>query len=146
MKEQFVKYLETIGVSGPLLAHVDGIYSVCQQLIPTELEAIFLSDYVQEDGSRWYDFLWFFSPGYALAVPNLRDPDVLDVLATGSGVAQCTITRKAYDLANETSDSRLHVKLRLADGPQLELRASRENCRFLRDIVRQYFLANHGAG
>ena len=63
------EYLDGIGITTNVLKErVKLVYSVASQMCPEEIEDIFVTDYIKEDGTREYESLWFFSDKYCLEV------------------------------------------------------------------------------
>ncbi|MEA1992572.1 MAG: hypothetical protein U9N58_10345, partial [Thermodesulfobacteriota bacterium] len=65
MKKEFIDYLESIGIKGGvLLDRIESIYEFYSEMCPDDIVDIFVTDYIDSDGKREYENLWFFSDRY----------------------------------------------------------------------------------
>ncbi len=58
MKDEFLEYLESIGMTKTLCKRVETIYAFYTEICPDEITDIFITDYIKEDGTREYQNLW----------------------------------------------------------------------------------------
>jgi hypothetical protein len=67
MRETFIKYAQEMGLTPAGLEKVSDILAVASRLLPEELEEIFISQSLEEEGqvTEW-DSLWLFSKNYCL--------------------------------------------------------------------------------
>ncbi len=64
MKQEFVDYLKSIGIkAGSLLDQIESIYEFYLEMCPDEITDIFVTDYIDSEGKREYENLWFFRTG-----------------------------------------------------------------------------------
>jgi len=66
MKEDFVKYLDSIGITNAFRKRIETIYDFLREICPDEITGIFISDYLTHDGEREYENLYFFSEKYIM--------------------------------------------------------------------------------
>lgn len=59
MKTEFKSYLNEIGISGAILERVEEIFKFYNEYLKFEIDEIFVCDYIDADGSRIYESLWF---------------------------------------------------------------------------------------
>ena len=65
------EYLNRMGITTDILKdRVKLAYSVASQMCPEEIEEVFVSDYIKDDGTREYESVWFFSKGYCIEGRN----------------------------------------------------------------------------
>lgn len=78
MKEKFDTYIEIIGIKGEL---IDRIKTICEQykeISTEEITDIFVTDYINKDGSREYENLWLFSDDCCMEANNFITEDSFD--------------------------------------------------------------------
>jgi hypothetical protein len=80
MREEFIKYLESIGITKALQERIETIYECCKELCPDEIMGIFITDYIKEDGSREYENLWFFSEKNCMEAKQFITQDDYDII------------------------------------------------------------------
>jgi len=147
MKEEFKKYLATIGLTAPTaLARVEDAYRVCSHLCPEDIGDIFVEDYVTEDGTRVYEHLEFFSPHFVMDVKNFLSAPDYSVGGMGNGIFALRVRASEYDFQKASDKSRLvmDLALRAAGTPQnvWTFKAARENCDSLWALAIKYFKPN----
>lgn len=140
MREEFKKYLETIRMTDVLSARIQSIYRFYEAVCPEEIGAIFVTDIVNDEGVRQYENLWFFSKTFAMESKVFISQDDFDMMPIKNKVIYWSIRKQNYDFEKAEDGSRLRVFYRSDNDVTGELRASRENCDFLRDIFLQRIL------
>lgn len=146
MKEEFKEYLASIGIGDTLQKRVAQIYQFYQKICPDEIRAIFVTDYLQADGTRVYENLWFFSERYCMEAKQFVTTDDFDIEPMKNKVTYVQIKKQEYDFEKATEKSRFNVIAYLSI-PALgalhgELKASKENCDYLKDILLKYIKPN----
>ena len=142
MKEEFVTYLESIGITNTLRKRIETIYEFYREICPDEITGIFITDYIKGDGEREYQNLWFFSEKYCMEAKQFITADNFDMTLIQKHVLYWTVQKKDYDFKKATEESRLYLRLDLDTGISGELKASGENCDYLRDIFLEYVAPN----
>jgi len=144
MKGEFIEYLKSLGMTEILQQRVSSIYDFFQQVCPEPIIDIFVNDYVKEDGSREYESLWFFSKSYVMSTsPEFATSDKFDMANSRKKVVYWIIEKRDYDFKKATEKSRLNLKYTVCPiEMQCELKASKENCDYLRKIFHTYILSN----
>ena len=143
MKQEFGKYLDTIGITNIHRDRVEAIYRFYQQTCPEEITGIFVTDYVNEDGSREYENLWFFSPSYCMEATRFIHGDDFDLTVLHDQVIRWVIVMKEYDVGKATSKARLNLKVDICDRSiSGELKASNENCDYLMKTLKEHITPN----
>lgn len=142
MKEEFVEYLKSIGLTEPFLTRVETIYAFFDEICPDDIEDIFISDRTRQE-KRIYESVWFFSKKYTMEAKQFtQDVDDFDILPIKGRVAYCNIKKKKYDFAKATQESSALLKVKFDTGLYGNLRASQENCDRLKQIMEKYVLPN----
>lgn len=132
------EYLNRMGITTDILKdRVKLAYSVASQMCPEEIEEVFVSDYIKDDGIREYESVWFFSKGYCIEAHNFITENSIDIVRIKTKRLQ--IELKDYDFKKATEKSRLRVLILLGETLEGEIKAAKENCDVLRDITIKYF-------
>lgn len=139
MKEKFHDYLETIGTTKTARARVQEILTFYERILPEEISDIFVTDFLNEDGVREFENLWMFSDSLVMEAKRFLTTDDFDMLMLPESIPYWQLTKQAYDFVQATDESRFTVTLQISKSSGLmsmggELKASRENCDFLRDL------------
>lgn len=146
MRKEFENYLESIGIKKPLQERIAEIFEFYRGLCPDKITGIFVSDYIKEDGTREYENLWFFSERYNMEAKQFVTKDDFDIMPMKGRIAYCTVEKEEYDFRKATEKSRLNLKF-YVNPPTITtvsgtIKASKENCDYLRDILRKYIQPN----
>ena len=142
MREEFVKYTESIGITKALRERIEAIYQFYRKICPDEITSIFVTDYMKDDGSREYENLWFFSAKYYMEAKLFIAKDDFDITPIQKRINYLTIQKQDYDFEKATEKSRLHLTFRLDTEIIGELKAAKENCDHLKDIILKYVAPN----
>ena len=136
--EQFIKeYLPKVDITTNTLSErVSFLYEVASKMCPEKIERIFIDDYINEDKSRGYESIWFFSKRFILEAHDFETKYELDIVPII--VYRFLIQLKDYDFCEATEESRMRVFITFGEDMTGELKASKENCDILRDIVFTY--------
>ncbi len=145
MKQEFVDYFESIGIKeGVLLDRIESIYEFYLELCPDDIVAIFVTDYIDSEGKRDYENLWFFSDRYVMEAKGFAaGKDNFDMTHIKDRVVHCAIQKQDYDFNKEATDkSRLYLLFKLDTGEIANFKASKENCDALRVILLKHVKPN----
>ena len=147
MNENFIRYLKAIGLVGPLIDRISSVMDTCQQICPETLTDIFVSEYMKEDGTREYENLWFFSEGYCVEAKSFILTISLDCAPWKKMVVNLRVECKDYDFKKATEKSRLNATFAIRAAPPSGLvgilKASKENCDYMKDILNKYLIPNY---
>jgi hypothetical protein len=141
MKEEFANYLKSISMSDILINRVEGVLNFYQSIYPDEVQDIFISEFIKDDGTREYESLWLFSPRLAMEAKEFVTRDDYDAAAL-TDVIHWEIKKKDYDFEQATEQSRLFVSFSTQARVSGDLKGSRENCAFLKNTFLKYIAAN----
>ena len=142
MNEEFISYIQSIGMTKPLISRVDYIFNFFQMVSPEEINDLFVSEYINADGNREFDSLLFFSSYYCMEAKQFIKVDDFDFVAIGNRVIYWNIKKDHYDFQKASEKSRMNLSAIIDQGTVIECKASKENCDILRDIFRKYILEN----
>jgi len=142
MKEDFIRYLNSIDIPVPLRENIQKAYEFYQGICPDEITGIFVTDYVKKDGIREYENLWFFSEKYCMEAKQFVIKDDFDIVSIQKHVYRWRIEKRDYDFKEATDMSRLTLYFVLESQITAGLKASKGNCDYLRDIFIKYIKPN----
>jgi hypothetical protein len=144
MRSEFVSYLKAIGMTDVLVKRVEEVYEFYRSVCPDEITDIFVTDFLKEDGNRDYENLWFFSQGYVMEAKNFVTKDEFDMTPLLKSVFYWLVEKQDYNFLKASEKSRLHIKVNFSVGLGMigGLKASKENCDYLKDIFHKHLLAN----
>lgn len=144
MKPEFNIYLDSIGLSGAPVGKVSEIYHIYNEVLGFNIEDIFISEYLNQDGSRIYENLWFFSKDYCFESKFFLTQYDMDSDEILNSIESFTLKKNDFDILNKVINdkSRLFINFVLKTNRQGEMKASKENCMKLMDIFLKYILPN----
>ena len=141
----FSGYLNDIDISRVLLNRVIEIYNFYRDICPETIQDIFITDTIGQDGERIYENLWFFSKSHMMESKNFITKDDFDFSSFKDKGYRWEIVKTSYDFNTSTEKSRLYIRFFtsiLSMNVYADLKASKNNCDYLRDIFRKYFAPN----
>lgn len=142
MKEKFTNYLRTIGMTTEvILKRIETIYEFYKEMCPDEIMDIFVTDYIKEDGTREYENLWFFSDKYCMESKQFITKDEFDI-ALIKKISYVRIKKQDYDFKKAIEKSRIILHVGFEHPITGEIKASKENCDFLKVIFLKYVKPN----
>jgi len=142
VKEEFKKYLKDVDIIGAIGEKVERIYDFYREICPGEITGIFITDYIKEDGERVYEHLWFFSEKYCMEAKQFITTDDFDISPIKNRIIYWVLKKQNYDFKKATEKSRLHLQFNIDTGVNGELKASKGNCDYLRNIILKYVKSN----
>lgn len=142
MKKEFIKYLESIGITRALQKRVETIHECCKEICSNEFTDIFVTDYLQNDGTREYENLWFFSHKYCMEAKNFRAVDNFDITPIKKRVNYWNIKKRNYNFKKATDTSSLFLRIAFDANVSGDFKAAKNNCDHLKQIILKYVLPN----
>ncbi len=143
MKENFEKYLHAISITKPLAERIGIIYDFFLETHPFEIDDIFVEEYLQEDGTRIYEHLMFFSKKVYVEATQFIQRDKFLIIPIYKQIISYGIEKQDYDFKTVTAKSRLNITFSSTAVPgAILLKASKENCEYLKDIYHRYIIPN----
>jgi len=137
MEPRFNEYLKTLGMTDVFCQRVESIYDFYVGVLPEKITDIFVSEYLNNDGSRVFENLWIFTPNYTCEAKSFISIDNFDIMPIES-VTRWELQKENYDFIKATEKSRLQVNFNLKHNLTGRLKASQYNCDNLRYIVLTY--------
>lgn len=142
MKAEWATYLESIGIQELFLKRVEKVFDFYQKVYSDQIEDIFVSEYIDEDGNRQYESMWLFSTTSAMEAKNFLQEDNFDSTSLRKQVKYWSIKKTEYDFTKATTKSRMVLNFGLLSGISGLLKASKENCDPLKSLFMKYILPN----
>ncbi|MFX1450282.1 MAG: hypothetical protein ACFFCM_05545 [Promethearchaeota archaeon] len=145
MKETFMKYLMEIGITGDLYKRVEAIYHFYEKIIKEEIIVLFISEYITKDGTREYEHLVFFSENYAMSAKEFIKMDLFDCIIYKKRIIRWEINKKNYDFVKAKENSRMNLVFTFETAIEInsfDLKASKENCDYLKDLFNNIVVPN----
>ena len=143
MKDEFVEYIRKLGMADPLTERVIKLERAFRVVSPEEPQAIFVSEYQLEDGTRNYESLFLISKNYLAEFKNFVNSTDFEIDRIGGSITNLLFNSEEFDFDSPpNSKSRLSVRYYTAHTLTANLRASADNCAHLTTIARQFFVTN----
>lgn len=140
MKGEWIDYLKSVDVSETLQAHIQSVFEEFSPFFSEEIDRIFISDLIDEEGIRRHNNLWYFSKSYSHETKDITSGDNIDVVKHSSKIIRIKISRENFGFTDYNDKSRLFVQVEFSGGLSGELRATRNNCVVLADIIKNVYL------
>ncbi len=142
MKPQFSEYLASIGIKDLFYQKVEEDYVFYSDLLDEDILDIFVTEYVDGEGRREYENLWLFTATCVMEAKQFLMEDKFDLMPIKNRVLRWEIAKRDYDFKEAVAKSRMRLQVFLDNNFVCDLKASQENCDFLRDILLKYFKPN----
>jgi hypothetical protein len=145
MKPEFEKYFISLGLEGSILGRIETILNFYTTLLGCDVKNIFISEYLNEDGSRVYENLWIFNDEVCGEAKQFILSDDFDFDRIKNTISNFNIKNNDYDIVSNvtTEKSRMYLLFLFQFANRGgEMKASKENCKKLREIFLTYILPN----
>lgn len=144
MKKEHIIYLESIGITGPLLPKVNLVYEYYNQYLGYDIDDIFVSEYINSDGTRTYENLWFFNENYCYEAKQFLTMDDFDTDLISNSIDSFTVRKTDFDIKNNvtTESSRMNLDFLLKVDRTGQMKASKDNCKKMSEILLKYIKPN----
>ncbi len=142
MKEEYSSYLKQIGITDLFYDRAKEVYEFYEKLYPEAIQDIFVTDYIDSEGKRQYENLWFFTSTMALEAKQFLTVDNFDSAPLKKKVKRWQVSRTEYTFTKATKKSRVSIRVELDFGNDCEFKASQDNCDYLRDIFIKHIVKN----
>ncbi len=142
MKAEWIDYLEAIGIKDVFLDRCKKIFNFYQQIYPDQIKDIFVTEYLDKEGNRQYDSIWFFSETMVMEAKKFLEEDDFDSVPLNKQVKYWSVKKTEYDFISATTKSRMVIQFSMLYGSGGSLKASRENCDSLKSIFTKYIITN----
>ena len=142
MKDEFLQYFEAIGIRKPLQERINEIYEFYKRICPEEIEDVFVSEYVKEDGIREYQTIRFFSKNYTMLASDFVNSDTFNIAMAKKSlrVSALRVEKENYDFKKANDNSRMVITVFYFPQKTSTYKASKENCDYLKDIFEKRLL------
>ena len=137
--EKHNTYLEKIGIpeGSDLYNKILYHYNFYFNDLEVTIDELFVSETINSEGNRIYLNLWFFNDTSLMEIKGFNSKDDYDQDWKSSIIAW-NFTRKDYDnIATPIDTSRALLKIFMDNGRQAEIKASKENCTHLFEILKK---------
>jgi hypothetical protein len=144
MKMEFEEYLKSIGITSEVyLKRIETLMEIHLELCQDEIVDIFVDEYIQEDGTRQYTDITFFSNRYVFGAIQFLTTDNFSLTKLNKAITYMKIYNKDYDFKKATTLSRLNLDV----GYDItnfsgNFKASKDNCDVLKKLVAKYMVPN----
>lgn len=142
MKEEYSSYLKQIGITGLFYNRAKEVYEFYEKLYPGAVQDVFVTDYIDSEGKRQYENLWFFTSTLVLEAKRFLTEDNFDSAPLKKKVQRWQVNRTEYNFEKASTKSRLSITVELKFANDCTLKASQENCDHLRDIFIKHIVPN----
>jgi hypothetical protein len=142
---KFKEYLTKIGITDPLCQRIDALFEIAGVMYGAQVgdtTDILVTDYIQADGSRVYAGIDFYFKDYVISSMDLTGDVVLNIGRIRKNVVFIQTKAKDYDFKKATEKSRLYVTCHYTSANSSDFKASKENCDYLKEIIRKYVVPN----
>lgn len=134
-------YLEAIEMPEPFRKRVFTAYEFYLKICAEKIIDVLVSDYLNEDGTRQYENLSFFSETYCMEAKQFITQDDFDITPIVK-MNYLRIQKNNYDFSKATEKSKLYVFFGMETRVRGEFKASKENCDYLKDIILKRLMPN----
>lgn len=142
MIENQIKYFDEVGLKGKFRDKATEIIDFYESLYPNQLKTVFVSEYVDNEGNRHFENLWIFTDKHICEAKSFLTEDDFDSAISKKAVNYWRVKKENYDFEAATQKSRMTLSFGLTTGISGKLKASGENCDFLRELLKQYIIPN----
>jgi hypothetical protein len=134
MDEKFYIYMRVIGLTDSLIKRVEQIFAFYSEIIKIKIDDIFITDYIDKEGARHYENLWFFSKDVWMEAKNFVTTDNFDMAILKGPLKYWRVEKTDYDFLKVTEKSRLLIESSINEDIESSFKAARENCDFLKQV------------
>jgi hypothetical protein len=139
MRQDFNNYMKYIGLSPALTGRVQDFYGFWRMLCPEKIEWMFINDSIDKDGARLFESLLFFSANYGMEAKDFVSKENFHMVRIESPIVLFSVQTQDYDFKQATEKSRLYFRASLTASTSATLKAAKENCDCLWELVVNYF-------
>lgn len=145
MTKEQNQYLESIGITGALTEKVERVVAFYTEYLGVEFDDIFITEFVNMEGSRFYENLWLINNNFCYEAKLFMTEDDFDSDIIKNSVKWFAIKKTDFDIVNNiTNDnSRMHLEFGLESGRDGDMKASKDNCKQLSLIFKKYIQPNY---
>ena len=143
MITKFKSYLKSIGIdTKSLLERIEEIYMDCTAIWGNEPQDIFVDEYIDSEGVRFYTCVNFFYQNYFFAAEQFLNKDDYYSANIKKAFYFCKITKTNYDFKKTKRNSNIVIEFGSISAAYGELKATRKNCDHAMLIYNKYIKPN----
>jgi len=137
MKREFEEYLKAINIPNAIIGRIESLFPYIQCVCPEESTTLFVKEYLQEDGTRVYESVIFFSENFVCEAKQFVTEINVDVTPIKNQIHYMELKIQDYELRNPNDKSRFYLEAYFRPGSivHLVLRASKENCDYALQVL-----------
>jgi len=145
MEEKFLNYIESIGITNALIPRVEHVIETLENISGEKILDIFISEYMQENGTRTYEDFRAFSKNYHLGALKFIN-DIKYIIWNRNNKLFSIINWEVsnYDFKSASPDSRLSLLGSFYFPGPILLKASQNNCDKLLSFFKKYLIGSLG--
>ena len=140
MKNEFTSYFQRLGLSTTLQTRIQEIFDFYATLCREDIIHVFVTEHITEDGTRNFESLWLLSSNFVMEAKGFVSRDDFDMAELSTPICYWEMQKQDYDFKVATDKSRMSFRFRFPSDVGGQLKASRENCDALRDLIVKYFV------
>ena len=146
MKDEWKKYLQSIGFQDPLLKQADLALQFYSNFSGMDIDLIFVSEYRDSEKNRVYESLWVFSEDHAGEASLVGDQGRRDLVRITNNIDLWVVYRTGFEFDDKATDSsRLTVNFTVESSViQGTMKASGDNCLRLAEVLRKFMIPGLG--
>lgn len=122
-----------------LIERVKSIHEYYKSILPGEIETVFVSEYMNQNGERTYEDLWLFHSDLICEAKSFIHKDDFDVAKLAPLLYARTI-KSEYDGKTATEKSSMSVEFNLENAVHGQIKASKQNCEELMKLLTKRIL------
>lgn len=139
MKPEFTAYLKQLGATKPIQDRVEYLYCLCKNIFPGKIFIdIFIDEYLNQDKSRQYTGLTFYSNDFNFSIENFLVSERIEVTHHRKVQNCVAITLQNFDFKKANDQSLMTIELIYDSTPKGYYRASQKNCEHLVRMFKKY--------
>ncbi len=140
--DRFKTYMDAIELSPAIQDRINDLVDTANEVNKEMIEDIFVSEYLNADGTKVYESLWFFSPRYISETKQFRTSFILDVAVIDSRIHYYEIDSNGLGFKSINGESKTSVNFSTVGLITGTLKATGENCKHLKHIFSTYIRPN----
>jgi hypothetical protein len=143
---EIARYLRDIGADEKSVSRIEEVMSFYGRMLgDINVDDVFVSDSMQENGTRKFDSLWLFYPGFACEAKNFLAENDFDLsIVSKDSVIYWRLQAKDFDFQNAGDASKIGFRVDFNNRVNCELSATGKNCGYFMEVFRKYFSAYRG--
>lgn len=142
MEENMLAYLKELGTTQIEIDRVGEVLEGFRVLYLEPIDDIMVTDYVNEDGARILENLWFMSPSFLMEAKLFLSQDDYDITPYKNIVKYIDVKKENFDLRKASAKSRMKVFFLVGTHNNGELKGSQINCEYMCRFVEKYLIPN----